>query len=502
LRRAIAGLLGALLMTAGAVDAATVQMFTELITATEGQTVAVRVTRLGTAAGPVTVDWSIADDLVAGVDYGGPTSGTLSWTATDLTPRVISIPLIENAVPEPTKIMQVSLSNPVNATLGLFTDAWIEIRDNDRGFSMLTPDYYVQEGLGTLQFSVYRYGPTTSSASVRWTVANGSAIAGQDFGTRNVATLPTGIAAFAIGESIKTINLPILQDTLIEGPEIFSINLSQPSPGMLLVAPVTASITILDDDIPPESSVAFTQTKIVVLEGQPFAGVGVERTAITSLDRPLTVKYATQAGTALAGSDFSARAGTLTWAAGEGGVKSIRSTLPTLDAVPESPETFKFVLTDVSAGGRIDTPSATVVILDDDEKFPPFGAVPEGWVVPVDASRGWHVSNEPGNYEGAFSLRSEFIDDGQTAQIEVARAFTAGNISFRLRVSSEAGFDKLRFFVDGEEKGSWSGTTASGWQLFSMPIAAGSHTLRWSYEKDGAISVGQDAAWIDAVVLP
>ena len=98
MRRAIAGLLGALLMTAGAVDAATVQMFTELITATEGQTVAVRVTRLGTAAGPVTVDWSIADDLVAGVDYGGPTSGTLSWTATDLTPRVISIPLIENAV--------------------------------------------------------------------------------------------------------------------------------------------------------------------------------------------------------------------------------------------------------------------------------------------------------------------------------------------------------------------------------------------------------------------
>ncbi|HET6263508.1 MAG TPA: Calx-beta domain-containing protein, partial [Usitatibacter sp.] len=327
------------------------------------------------------------------------------------------------------------------------------------------------------------------------------AVAGQDFGTKNVATLPTGIAAFAIGESIKTINLPILQDTVVEGPETFSINLSQPSPGMLLVAPVTASITILDDDIPPESSVAFTQTKIVVLEGAPFAGASIERTAITSLDRPLTVKYATQAGTALAGSDFSTRTGTLTWAAGEGGVKGIRSFLP-LDTVPESPETFKFVLTDVSAGGRIDTPSATVVILDDDEKFPPYGAVPEGWIVPVDASRGWHVSNEPGNYEGVFSLRSDFIDDGQTAQMEVARVFTAGNITFRLRVSSEAGFDKLRFLVDGVEQRSWSGTSPSGWQVFSVPITAGAHTLRWSYEKDEAISVGQDAAWIDAVSLP
>jgi len=101
-----------------------------------------------------------------------------------------------------------------------------------------------------------------------------------------------------------------------------------------------------------------------------------------------------------------------------------------------------------------------------------------------------------------FSLRSDAIDDGETSQIEVTRDFAAGNITFRARVSSEAGFDILRFYVDGVEKGSWSGTTVTGWQLFTTPVSAGSHTLRWSYEKDASASVGYDAAWIDAVTLP
>ena len=111
------------------------------------------------------------------------------------------------------------------------------------------------------------------------------------------------------------------------------------------------------------------------------------------------------------------------------------------------------------------------------------------------------MSNEPGAYEGVFTLRSDEIEDGGTAQVEVTRGFATGTISFRVRVSSEPTFDRLRFFVDGVEAGSWSGTSAA-WQLFSVPVTTGTHTVRWSYEKDGSASIGQDAAWIDAVVLP
>ena len=48
----------------------------------------------------------------------------------------------------------------------------------------------------------------------------------------------------------------------------------------------------------------------------------------------------------------------------------------------------------------------------------------------------------------------------------------------------------------------WSGTTNTGWQLFSYPLLAGPHTLKWAYEKDASASLGQDAAWIDGVTLP
>jgi hypothetical protein len=70
-------------------------------------------------------------------------------------------------------------------------------------------------------------------------------------------------------------------------------------------------------------------------------------------------------------------------------------------------------------------------------------------------------------------------------------------------VSSEANFDFMRFYVDGVMVGEWSGTiNANTWQLFSVPVAAGTRTFRWSYEKDASGTIGQDAAWIDAVVLP
>jgi hypothetical protein len=48
----------------------------------------------------------------------------------------------------------------------------------------------------------------------------------------------------------------------------------------------------------------------------------------------------------------------------------------------------------------------------------------------------------------------------------------------------------------------WSGTATSGWQAFSVPLEAGAHTLRWSYEKDASASLGVDAGWIDAVSMP
>ena len=75
-----------------------------------------------------------------------------------------------------------------------------------------------------------------------------------------------------------------------------------------------------------------------------------------------------------------------------------------------------------------------------------------------------------------------------------------GTLSFYWRVSSESNYDFLRFYLDGvEQSGRISGTV--NWTRKSLAIGPGSHTLRWAYTKDGSVSSGSDAAWVDRVGL-
>jgi hypothetical protein len=141
--------------------------------------------------------------------------------------------------------------------------------------------------------------------------------------------------------------------------------------------------------------------------------------------------------------------------------------------------------------------------MDDDEAFPLDGVFPAFLEVADGVTTGWHLSNDAGAYEGSFSLKSDMIDDGQVAGIKMDGTFAAGNVSFRVKVSSEAGFDELQFWIDGALTTRWSGTALTGWQMSPVyPLLVGPHVLEWKYVKDGSVSVGLDAAYIDALVTP
>ena len=75
-----------------------------------------------------------------------------------------------------------------------------------------------------------------------------------------------------------------------------------------------------------------------------------------------------------------------------------------------------------------------------------------------------------------------------------------GDISFYRKVSSEAEWDYLRFYIDFTLMGEWSGEL--NWEMVSFPVSEGLHTFRWVYEKDPYVSTGEDCAWIDYIVLP
>ena len=53
--------------------------------------------------------------------------------------------------------------------------------------------------------------------------------------------------------------------------------------------------------------------------------------------------------------------------------------------------------------------------------------------------------------------------------------------------------------VDGVKQGAVSGE--AGWTRSSLRIPAGTHTVRWQYTKDQAVTSGRDAAWVDQVVF-
>jgi hypothetical protein len=104
-------------------------------------------------------------------------------------------------------------------------------------------------------------------------------------------------------------------------------------------------------------------------------------------------------------------------------------------------------------------------------------------------------------YEGQQSMKSGLIADNGLSVLELTGDVSENSeIGFSFKVSTEDGYDFLRFYVDDLEYGAWSGLV--DWQEVSYPIAAGSHTFRWAYEKDDIVAANADAAWIDFVRLP
>ncbi|MFN8176771.1 MAG: S8 family serine peptidase [bacterium] len=104
-------------------------------------------------------------------------------------------------------------------------------------------------------------------------------------------------------------------------------------------------------------------------------------------------------------------------------------------------------------------------------------------------------------HEGNYAAKSGTITDSQASTMQLSLTLiSAGNVSFWYTVSSESGYDYLRFYIDGVQQGQWSGAVA--WTQATYPIASGSHTLTWTYSKDGSVSVGSDAAWVDFIDLP
>jgi hypothetical protein len=101
---------------------------------------------------------------------------------------------------------------------------------------------------------------------------------------------------------------------------------------------------------------------------------------------------------------------------------------------------------------------------------------------------------------GLFAAQSGPIGDNQQSALILITNLQSGVGAFEYRLSSEAGWDALEFYLNGTRLGRWSGELA--WNSFQFHVPSGLNKLEWRYTKDANFSAGLDAAFIDNVYLP
>ncbi len=127
-------------------------------------------------------------------------------------------------------------------------------------------------------------------------------------------------------------------------------------------------------------------------------------------------------------------------------------------------------------------------------------SIPDSWSSQI-TQNDWHIDSSHG-FDGTHSLASNDISDNQTAsfiyQTENLENDSFG--SFYYKVSSEPSYDFLKFYIDDQLTGSWSGNI--DWTYFQYQVSSGIHSLKWIYSKDQAVSNGDDCGYIDLVLMP
>ena len=173
-----------------------------------------------------------------------------------------------------------------------------------------SPSFSASENAGSAVIRVSRYIGGSGAFTVNYATSDGTATAGSgDY------TPASGTLSFAVGESTKTFNVLINNDSSDEPNETVNITLGSPGGGAQIVAPAAVTLSIFDDD---ESFPVLSVSDPVVIEGNAGTSNAVFTASLSAAGAlPVSVNYATANGTAAAGSDYAAASGALTFAPGE-----------------------------------------------------------------------------------------------------------------------------------------------------------------------------------------
>jgi hypothetical protein len=245
--------------------------------------------------GSATVDFSTADaTATGGADYT-PTSGTLTFLAGETT-DTFTVGILADATDEVDEVFVVNLSNATGGASIAVSQAAATILDDD-GPDITITDATANEG-GTAQFFVLLSAVSPQAVTVDYSTADATAttITG-DY------TTMFGTLTFSPGETAKIVDVATGADTVEEGDEAFTVDLTNAANATITDGSAVGTIT--DDD-----AVSIAINDVTASESASTM------TFTVSLSNPsaaaITVDYATLDGTATGGADYVAATGTLT----------------------------------------------------------------------------------------------------------------------------------------------------------------------------------------------
>jgi hypothetical protein len=106
----------------------------------------------------------------------------------------------------------------------------------------------------------------------------------------------------------------------------------------------------------------------------------------------------------------------------------------------------------------------------------------------------WFSQTDTAFFDGD-AAQSGDVGDNQESFLQMT-VDGAGTISFYWKVSSEADFDFLEFYIDGVLQDRIGGLV--DWHQMSYAITgSGLHTLEWRYVKDVSVDENDDCGWVD-----
>ena len=288
----------------------------------------------------VTVSATAVSPAVAG-DFTLSANKTLTIAAGETASTgMVTITAVDNNVDAPDKMVTVSavVSNDIGVTapedviLTIADDDLPPVADAGGPQTVTEGDTVTLDGSGSSD-------PKGLPITYSWVQTSGTEVTLSDPSASTATfTAPSGLSSEAELEFELTVSNGVVSDT---------------DTAVITVLVEAASVSIAAASASAAEDEAGDMEFVVALS--PSDGEEVAE---------VTVKYATEDGTAEAGSDYVETGGSLTFAAGETS-KTIQVTVNG-DEEAEGDETFRVKLTDASPGAKIRTAEAEAVILNDD----------------------------------------------------------------------------------------------------------------------------------------